>query len=175
VLLSQPCTTSCSRIVAERVGRCENRCLQHRRIKTRLLQLFARWNIKVEPGQVTAYPEHLGTRNASKGQVRSHHSSIERTTLAANRRSNNFQTRNPHLQHQNIWSTCIYKPVRSLQSSSKCLLTAKAVDTVLAARGLRHSEVAVWNNLPENIRNSDNINIFKRKLKTKLVNAAFAT
>jgi len=69
---------------------------------------------------------------------------------------------------------CDYKPVRSLRSSSKCLLTAKAVDTVLAARGFRHSAVVVWNNFPDNIRNSDNINIFKRKVKTELFNAAFA-
>jgi hypothetical protein len=51
-------------------------------------------------------------------------------------------------------------------SLSERLIQKKKSPTVLAARGLRHSEVAVWNNLPENIRNSDNINIFKRKLKT---------
>jgi len=66
-----------------------------------------------------------------------------------------------------------YQPVRTLRSSSKHLLTVNVADTVLATRGFRHSEVAVWNSLPDSIRDSSNIDIFKRKVKTLLFNAAF--
>ena len=66
-----------------------------------------------------------------------------------------------------------YQPVRTLRSSSKHLLTVNVADTVLATRGFRHSAVAVWNSLPDSIRDSSNIDIFKRKVKTLLFNAAF--
>ena len=67
-----------------------------------------------------------------------------------------------------------YEPVRTLRSSSKRLLTVNVADTVLAAQGFRHSAVAAWNSLPDNIRNSTNIDCFKRNLKTRLFNTAFA-
>ena len=67
-----------------------------------------------------------------------------------------------------------YEPVRTLRSSSKRLLTVNVADTVLAAHGFRHSAVAVWNSLPDNIRNSTNIDCFKRNLKTRLFTTAFA-
>jgi hypothetical protein len=65
------------------------------------------------------------------------------------------------------------QPVRTLRSSSKHLLTVNIAETVLATRGFRHSAVAVWNSLPDSIRDSSNIDIFKRKVKTYLFNAAF--
>jgi len=58
-----------------------------------------------------------------------------------------------------------YQPVRALRSSSKHLLTVNVAETVLATRGFRHSAVAVWNSLPDSIRKSSNIDIFKRKVK----------
>jgi hypothetical protein len=66
-----------------------------------------------------------------------------------------------------------YQPVRTLRSSSKHLLTVNVADTVLATRGFRHSAVAFWNSLPDSIRDSSNIDIFKRKVTTLLFNAAF--
>jgi len=44
----------------------------------------------------------------------------------------------------------------------------------VATRGLRHSAVAVWNSLPDNIRNSANVDILKRNIKTHKLNTAFA-
>jgi len=67
-----------------------------------------------------------------------------------------------------------YEPVRTLRSSFKRLLTAKVADSTLVARGFRNSAVTVWNNLPDSIRHCTNIDIFKRRLKTHLFNAAFA-
>jgi len=67
-----------------------------------------------------------------------------------------------------------YEPVRTLRSSSRRLLTVNVANTVLATRGFRHSAVAVWNSLPDSIRNSTNIHIFKRNVKTLLFNTAFA-
>jgi len=66
-----------------------------------------------------------------------------------------------------------YKPVRTLRSSSKHSLTVNVAETVLATCGFRHSAVAVRNSLPDSIRESSNIDIFKRKFKTHLFNAAF--
>jgi len=59
--------------------------------------------------------------------------------------------------------------------SSKRLLTVNVAHTVLATRGFGHSAVAAWNNLPENIRSSADIDFFKRSIKTLLFNTAFAT
>jgi len=66
-----------------------------------------------------------------------------------------------------------YQPVRTLRSSSKHLLTVNVAETVLATRRFRHSAVAVWNSLSDGIRESSNIDIFKRKVKTHLINDAF--
>ena len=59
-----------------------------------------------------------------------------------------------------------YQPVRTLRSSSKHLWTVNIAETVLATRGFRHSAVAVWNSPPDSIRDSSNIDIFKRKFET---------
>ena len=66
-----------------------------------------------------------------------------------------------------------YEPARTLRSSSKRLLAVNVANTVLATRGFRYSAVAVWNSLPDDIRNSANIDIFKRKVKAHLFKTAF--
>jgi len=68
-----------------------------------------------------------------------------------------------------------YKPVRTLRFSSKRVLTVNVADIVLATRGFRHSAVAVWNSLPDNMCSLANIDIFKRSVKTHSFNTAFAT
>ena len=55
------------------------------------------------------------------------------------------------------------------------LLTVKRTRTVLAARGFKHSSVSIWNSLPVDIRNSDTLFGFRRRLKTFLFQSAFAT
>ena len=112
----------------------------------------------------------------------SYHAGFEEVALAADREAHDFQTGNSFIQYQ-IYGTTgqqvylrDYQPVRTLRrirSSSKHLLTANITETVLATRGFRHSAVAVWNSLPNRIRDSSNIDHFKRKVKTHLFDAAF--
>ena len=66
-----------------------------------------------------------------------------------------------------------YQPFHTRRSSSKHLLVVNIAETVLATRGFRHSVTAVWNSLPDSICESSNIDIFERKVKTHLFNAAF--
>lgn len=68
-----------------------------------------------------------------------------------------------------------YQPERDLRSSSQGLLTVKRTRTVLATRGFKHSSVSIWNSLPVDIRNSDTLFGFRRRLKTFLFQSAFAT
>jgi len=76
--------------------------------------------------------------------------------VAADREAHNFQTGNSFIQYQ-IYRTASsfilsdYQPVRTLRSSSKYLLTVNVAETVLVARGFRHSAVAVWNSLPDSM------------------------
>jgi len=68
-----------------------------------------------------------------------------------------------------------YQPERDLRSSGQGLLTVKRTRTVLATRGFKHSFVSIWNSLPVDIRNSDTLFGFRRRLKTFLFQSAFAT
>jgi hypothetical protein len=68
-----------------------------------------------------------------------------------------------------------YVPHRTLRSSSKNLICEGSARTTLATRGFRHSAPAVWNNLPDDIRDVKTIDTFKRKLKTHLFKIAFDT
>ena len=65
--------------------------------------------------------------------------------------------------------------VRTLRSSSKNLISKCSLSTILAFRGLKHSAASVWNNLPDNIRDSKTWNTFKRKLRTHLCKSAFGS
>jgi len=59
-----------------------------------------------------------------------------------------------------------YQPVRTLLSASNQLLTVNVAEVVLDILViLEISAVAVWNSLPDTIRNSSDIDIFKRKIK----------
>ena len=51
-------------------------------------------------------------------------------------------------------------PVRTLRSSSKHLICKDRTETVLASRGFRHSAAAAWNNLPNPIRCTTNLDSF---------------
>jgi len=42
------------------------------------------------------------------------------------------------------------------------------------AQTLKHSAAINWNDLPHDIRACDSVNVFKRKLKTHLINIAYA-
>jgi hypothetical protein len=62
-----------------------------------------------------------------------------------------------------------YKPARSLRSSGQNLLfTPNSNTATYGDRAFSISAPKLWNTLPQNIRNADNINSFKSKLKTFL-------
>jgi len=63
----------------------------------------------------------------------------------------------------------------NLQSLSKDLLDPDRINTVMASRGFSHSSSDIWNNLTDAIRLSDTTETFKRRLKTELCKAAFAS
>lgn len=61
-----------------------------------------------------------------------------------------------------------YNPARELRSSNQGLLNSTVSRTVTGSRAFRHSSVTVWNKLPQDIRNTQTIATFRRKLKTHL-------
>lgn len=68
-----------------------------------------------------------------------------------------------------------YEPVRTLRSSSRNLLCEHKTNLVISKRAFRHSAAAVWNNLPDNIRDPRlTVDCFKSRLKTHLFNSAFS-
>jgi hypothetical protein len=69
----------------------------------------------------------------------------------------------------------VYKPARTLRSSSKDLLSVDRTRTVISTRSFHHSAATTWNSLPLEIRNCQTLLTFKRRLKTYLFNLAFTT
>ena len=69
---------------------------------------------------------------------------------------------------------CIYEPSRSLRSSSEKLLKIPRVSLRSAGeRFFRYAAPAVWNSLPNNLRNIPTLSQFKSHLKTHLFRKAF--
>jgi hypothetical protein len=66
-----------------------------------------------------------------------------------------------------------YVPPRCLRSSSRNYLTVPRTNTVIGTRGFRSAAPTVWNSLPDDIRLTDSLHVFKRKLKTHSYTAAF--
>ena len=66
------------------------------------------------------------------------------------------------------------QPVRSLRSSTQNRLPFNILRTVTSSRPFRHSSVAVWNNLAQNIRDSNSLITFRSKLESHLFSASFA-
>jgi exonuclease III len=64
--------------------------------------------------------------------------------------------------------------VRTLRSSSKCLLNVPRSNSVTYGdRGFSMAGPVLWNSLPEPLQKSESIDIFKKKLKTHLFGEAF--
>ena len=61
----------------------------------------------------------------------------------------------------------------SLRSSSRTLLHPKFTRTNYGARAFSASAPAIWNELLADFNFSDSLNIFKKRLKTFLLNCAF--
>ena len=66
-----------------------------------------------------------------------------------------------------------YRPQRKLRSTSSNLLAVKKTRVRYGARAFSVSGPELWNQLPSDIRNSQSLSIFKRKLKTYLFQKAY--
>jgi len=67
-----------------------------------------------------------------------------------------------------------YQPARTIRSSSSDLMIVPhRVKTVTASRAFRVVAPTVWNNLPDFVKVADSFNVFKRRLKCHLFDAAF--
>ena len=66
-----------------------------------------------------------------------------------------------------------YNPSRSLRSSNRQILQPKTTKTVAGDRAFSASAPQLWNKLPQDLRDIQNLNSFKRNLKTHLFTEAF--
>ena len=66
-----------------------------------------------------------------------------------------------------------YEPQRTLRSSKSKYLAAKKTRVRYGSRSFSASGPELWNTLPHDIRNSQSISMFKRKLKTYLFRKAY--
>ena len=66
-----------------------------------------------------------------------------------------------------------YVPVRSLRSSSRCLVSTSVTKNVTPTRAFSHSAAEIWNSLPLDCKHCSSIETFKKHLKTHLFNAAY--
>ena len=67
-----------------------------------------------------------------------------------------------------------YHPSRSLRSSNRHLLDVPRSKSVFSSRGFRTAGPQIWNNLPDSVRQSESINVFRTNLKTSLFQSAFS-
>ncbi len=66
-----------------------------------------------------------------------------------------------------------YQPLRPLRSSGQGLLVTPKTRTQYGRRSFRAAAPELWNSLPQDIRDSESLPVFKRKLKTHFFRAAF--
>jgi len=67
-----------------------------------------------------------------------------------------------------------YQPSRSLRSSNRHLLDVPRSKSVFSSRGFRIAGPQIWNSLPDSVRQSETIGVFRSKLKTSLFQSAFS-
>ncbi len=67
-----------------------------------------------------------------------------------------------------------YNPTRSLRSQNSGLLVVpRMAKSTKGGRTFSYLDPKLWNSLPENIRGSDTLSLFKSRLKTHLFSQAF--
>ena len=67
-----------------------------------------------------------------------------------------------------------YKPPRHLRSEGQRLLKKPSkFGSVLASTAFSRASVSVWNSLPEEVRNAEQLNTFKNELKTSLFTSVY--
>jgi hypothetical protein len=62
----------------------------------------------------------------------------------------------------------LYTPARNWRSSSKNLLETPRIDSANGQRSFSYAAPAIFNSLPEQIRSSPSLSVFRAKLKTHL-------
>ena len=68
----------------------------------------------------------------------------------------------------------IYKPARSLRSESNTTFVTSIVRTKsYGERRFDKAAASLWNDLPNELRNVQSVNVFKKKLKTHFFRQAF--
>ena len=66
-----------------------------------------------------------------------------------------------------------HAPVRQTRSTEKDLLVVPTMRTKIGSRAFIHVAPSVWNSLPEDLKEKDSINSFKRGLKTNFFRSAY--
>ncbi|KAL0148273.1 hypothetical protein M9458_056419 [Cirrhinus mrigala] len=67
-----------------------------------------------------------------------------------------------------------YNPSRSLRSqNSELLVVPRIAKSTKGGRAFSHLDPKLWNSLPDNVRGSDTLSLFKSRLKTHLFSKAF--
>ena len=66
-----------------------------------------------------------------------------------------------------------YLPIRSLRSCEQNLWSVPRCKTVTASRAFSVAAPSIWNSLPNDIKNSGSIALFKKNLKTHLFKSAY--
>ena len=70
---------------------------------------------------------------------------------------------------------CVHVPPRSLRSSSECrLVVPRSRTKSYGDRTFAYAAADLWNKLPNDIRESASVNIFKSKLKTHFFKLHFS-
>ncbi len=66
-----------------------------------------------------------------------------------------------------------YNPSRSLRSQNSGLLVVPRIEKSTKGRAFSYLAPKLWNRLPDNVRGSDTLSLFKSRLKTHLFSQAF--
>ena len=66
-----------------------------------------------------------------------------------------------------------HAPVRQTRSAEKDLLVVPTMRTKIKSRSFSHATPSVWNSLPEDLKEKNSINSFKRALNTHLFRSAY--
>ena len=125
--------------------------------------------------------EHARQSSPQKGQVRAHHSSTVRTSLAAGSAAYRLQNGHTHFQSETIRTSDLFFAkviwLHSKPISPLCIPASSSDATYKNGSGTMRfyqcSSKKIWNSLPEYLRNCYILETFRRKLKTRLFNCAF--
>ena len=139
-----------------------------------LLQRDYAGNFWDEHDQATACSKHPSSHSCRMSAERACHSRSQKTALAPCQPVKQRITFKIATLVQKVRTTQqpayladllnSYKPERALRSSNQGLLEIPRTRTVIATKVFSICAPAIWNNLPQNIRNSNSISGFRRSL-----------